>query len=122
MNLKHLTDKTLLNDLKMLVANERIFLTKILHHLWEVESRKLYSDLGYPTLFEYAKRELGYSEAAAGRRIQAARLIKQNPQVEKKIESGEISLSNAASAQRAFNQINKSDQPAGIHLQKTVLS
>lgn len=109
MNLKHLTDKTLLSDLKMLVANERIFLTKILHHLWEVDARKLYSDLGYPTPFEYARKELGYSDAAAGRRIQAARLIKQHPQVEKKIESGEISLSNAASAQRTFSQNNISD-------------
>lgn len=102
MNLKHLTDKTLLEDLKMLVANERVFLTKILHHLKEVEDRKLYSDLKYSSLFDYAVKELGYSEAAASRRIQAARLIKHIPSLVTKIESGALSLSNLAKAQRMF--------------------
>ena len=37
MNLKHLTDKTLLTDIKALVIKEREFLTKILHHLKEME-------------------------------------------------------------------------------------
>jgi hypothetical protein len=108
MNLKHVTDKTLLEDLKMLVANERIFLTKILHHLREVDDRKLYSDLKFSSLFEYAMKELGYSEASASRRIQAARLLKQIPTIEKKIESGALSLSNLAKAQRSFlsNNIN----------------
>lgn len=104
MNLKHLTDKQLLNDLKMLVSSERVFLTQILHHLREVEDRKLFSELGYSSLFEYTQKELGYSEPAAGRRIQAARLIKRLPEAEKKIESGTLSLTNAAKANTLFQR------------------
>lgn len=103
MNLKHVSDKTLLKDLKMIVANERVFLTKILHHLLEIDERKLYSDLKYASLFEYAVRDLGYSEASASRRIQAARLLKQVPSIERRIES------NLANAQRMFNENNVRD-------------
>jgi hypothetical protein len=109
MNLKHLVDRVLLEDLKMLVANERVFLTKILHHIREVDDRKLYSDLNYTSLYDYAVKELGYSEAAASRRIQAARLLKQIPSIEIKIESGALSLSNLAKAQRSFTMNNIKD-------------
>lgn len=111
MNLKHLTDKVLLEDLKMLVASERVFLTKILHHLKEVEDRKLYADLKYTSFFDYVVKELGYSEAAASRRIQAARLLKQIPALEKKIESGSLNLTNLAKAGRMFKE-NEIKNPA----------
>ena len=47
MNLKNLKDNELLFQTKQLVQNERQVLTKILHHLREVERRKRFSDLGY---------------------------------------------------------------------------
>ncbi len=109
MNLKHLKDNELLSNTKELVQNERQLLTKILHHLLEVERRKLYSDLGYPSLFAYAVNELKYSEGQAGRRIQATRLLKELPQIEMKIESGELSLSNISQAQSFFREVKNTD-------------
>lgn len=94
MNLKHLTDKALLADLRILVANERELSTKVLHHLKEIDRRKLYSDLGYTSLFEYCLRELKYSEASAVRRIRAARSLGELPEIVKKIENGKLNLSN----------------------------
>jgi len=50
---------------------------------------------------------LGYSEGAAQRRIQAMRLIKHLPEVEKKIETGEISLTVASQVQGFFQREDK---------------
>jgi hypothetical protein len=104
MNLKHLTDRTLLIDTKALVSKEREFLTKILHHLKEIDKRKLYSDLGYSSLFDYCVRELGYSEGNAHRRIQTCRLLAAMPEIEKKIENGSLSMSNISQASTFFKQ------------------
>ena len=109
MDLQNLKDQELLSQIKQLVQNERQVLTKILHHLREVERRKLFSDLGYRSLFEYAIKELHYSEGQAGRRIQAMRLIRELPEVEKKIESGELSLSNISLAQSYFRDLKKAE-------------
>ncbi len=88
MQLKNLNDTALLTRTKQLTHDERQVLTSILHHLREIERRRLYSDLGYGSLFEFAVKELKYSEGQAGRRIQAIRLIKEIPAVEQKIASG----------------------------------
>lgn len=110
MNLKHLCDKTLLNDTKFLVFQERTCVTKILHHLKEIEARRLFADLKYGSLFEYAVKELGYSEAAANRRIHSARLLKDMPELEKKFASGELNLTNATMASQLFKGENIKDK------------
>jgi hypothetical protein len=47
MNLKHLTDKVLISETKRLVKDERELTTEVLHHLKEIDTRKLYSDFGF---------------------------------------------------------------------------
>lgn len=94
MNLKHLTDKTLLQDIKKLVQKELDSTTDVLHHLKEIERRKLFCDLGHSSMIDYAIKELGYSETSAIRRVKAARLIKEMPEISEKINDGSLSLSN----------------------------
>jgi hypothetical protein len=96
MNLKHLTDSTLLADTKSLVRQELALLSKILWHLKEVDSRRLYSELKYGSLFDYCTKELGYSESSAQRRITAARALGQFPEIAPKIEAGELTLATVA--------------------------
>jgi hypothetical protein len=84
MNLKHLTDKVLIEDTKVLVSKEREVLVQLLHHIKEIDSRKLYSDLGYSSLFAYLTKGLEFSESPACRRISAARLLKSHPEIENK--------------------------------------
>lgn len=105
MNLNHLGDNQLLAQIKTFVQSEREILVKILHHLREIERRKLFSDLGYKSLFDYAVGELKYSEGQAVRRIQAMRLLKDLPQLETKIASGALSLSNVQQAQTFFREV-----------------
>jgi hypothetical protein len=104
MNLKHLTDKALLLQTKNLASKEREITTEVLHHLKEVEKRRLFSDLKYSSMMEYLLKELGYSEAAAGRRLQASRILKDIPEIEKKIKDGSLSLSNLNKAAGFFKR------------------
>ncbi len=108
MDLRRLKDQELLSQTKKLVQSEREILTQMLHHLKEVERRKLFSELGYQSLFEYAVKELGYSEGQAGRRLQAMRLIKEFPDIEEKISSGTLNLSNISQAQSYFRDVKAS--------------
>jgi hypothetical protein len=109
MNLNLLTDQSLHQQLKSFVCQERTLVTKVLEHLQEVERRRLYSDFKRSSLFDYAVKELGYSEDQAHRRIQAMRLMKTLPEVKEKLSSGALSLTNAAKAQGLFRRASQSD-------------
>lgn len=101
---KRLGDEALLSKIKALVQEERKLTLSILHHLREVERRRLFAALAYPSLFEYAVRELGYSPSAAQRRISAMRLLRELPEMEAKIQEGKLSLPVVAQAQSFFHQ------------------
>ena len=104
MNLTEITDDRLLERIEKLCAEERELLTSILHHLREIERRKLYANLKYPSLFEYAVKHLGYSEDQAYRRISAMKLLRDLPELEEKINSGELQLSHLGMANTFFNK------------------
>ncbi len=107
MSLQNLSDKALLTNTEILVARARELRTEILHHLREIERRRLYADLQQPSLFAYCVNILKYSNAQADRHIKAMRLLKELPQIEEKITSGELSLTSAAKVKEFFNQEEK---------------
>jgi len=109
MDLKKIKDNELLLQIKEYVSDERRALVCILAHLREIERRRLYSERGFKSLFDYAVGELSYSEDQAARRIQAMRLIKDVPEVEHKIASGELSLSNAHQVQTLFRNLEQKE-------------
>lgn len=112
MDLKHLTDQCLLDDTKNLANKERHLVTVILRHLAEIQKRRLFSKVGCSSLFTYCTDVLRYSEAQAHQKISAMRLMLEVPELEKKIEKGEISVTNVAQAQSFFNQENKTSKIA----------
>lgn len=120
MDLKHLTDKTLLNDTKKLAAEYRSVTTQLLHHLKEVDNRKLYSDLGYSCLFNYVVQELGFSEPSAAGRIKAARLLSEIPEIESKIVSGDLNLTNIGKAADAFRHEKIIDKDFKLQVLETL--
>lgn len=89
----------LLDRTKILVAQERRITLELIDHLREVDRRMLHAELGYGSLWEFCTKELGLSEGAAQRRIQAMRLIRDVPEARESLESGRLSLSNAAKVQ-----------------------
>ncbi len=104
MDLRNIPDHELLVNISALAQSERLTVSKILHHLHEIERRRLYSELGCGSLFEYAVKHLQYSEGQAGRRIQAMRVLAELPEIEDKVTSGALSLSNLAQAQGFFRE------------------
>jgi hypothetical protein len=89
------------------VKEERKLGLEILHHLREIERRKLFAEVGYPSLFLYCVKHLGYDEAGAQRRIASMRLLKEIPELEEKIQEGKFSISTLAKAQLFFKNEEK---------------
>ena len=104
LTLKKLSDDFLLSQTKALVQKERKLNIEILQHLQEIESRKLYLERGFSSLFDYAIRELGYGEGAAYRRIKAMKLCQDIPETKTQIESGQLNLSTASQLQNFFEK------------------
>ena len=102
--IKQLSNQELLAQTKLLVQKERNLHIQVLHHLKEIDSRKLYFKMGFSSLFDYAVRELGYSEGAAYRRIKAMKLCRDLPETESRLKSGRLSLSAACQLQTFFEK------------------
>ena len=52
----------------------------------EIDSRRLYLEIGYASLWAYCTGALKYSEASAQRRIEAMRALREIPVLAEKIE------------------------------------
>ena len=75
-----------------------------LHHLNEIQRRMLHRKRGYPSLFEYAVRELHYSKGCAWRRIMVMKLCRDVPGIEAKLRSGELNLTTVSQLQNAIEK------------------
>ena len=104
---KQLSNKELLSLTKLLVQKERNIHIQVLRHLVEIDSRKLFFRQGFSSLFDYAVRELSYSEGAAYRRIKAMRLCQDLPETASRLQSGRLSLSTASQLQVFFEKQDK---------------
>ena len=105
--LSALSNKNLDEKLNQLISSEREMLTEIIIHIREVDSRKMYLDFGYASLFDYLTLRMGYANASAQRRINAARLSMEVPEVINHIESGGINLSQISVMAQALRQAPK---------------
>ena len=99
-----LSDRELLRETRNLVRHERHLQGAVIDHLAEIEARGLYLERGFSSLFDYAVRELGYSDAAAARRIGAMRLCTDQPDAREGLRDGSLTLSAAAELQWAFDR------------------
>ena len=99
-----LSDRELLRETRNLIRHERHLQGAVIDHLTEIEARGLYLQRGFSSLFDYAVRELGYSDAAAARRIGAMRLCADQPDAREGLRDGSLTLSAAAELQWAFDR------------------
>ena len=97
-----LGDQQLLDQTKRLAANQRCLEVHILDHLDEIDRRGLALRRGFSSLFDYAVRELRFTDAAAQRRIQAMRLCRRHGWVRASLQSGELSMTAAAQLETTF--------------------
>ena len=99
-----LSDRELLRETSNLVRHERHLQGAVIDHLAEIEARGLHLQRGFSSLFDYAVRELGYSDAAAARRIGAMRLCADQADAREGLRDGSLTLSAAAELQWAFDR------------------
>lgn len=104
--IKKMSSQELLSHARKLATDERKATVALVESLAEIDRRKLYLENGYGSLWEFATQYLKLSEGSAQRRIQAARLLIDVPEVKASLELGSLSLSNAAKVQ-GFRQKEK---------------
>lgn len=97
--MKHLSSCQLLAHTKALVDDERRATVALIEHLAEISRRRLFAERGFSSMWEFCTQELGLSEGADQRRLQAMRLLEETPEAAQLIRSGKLSLSNAAKMQ-----------------------
>ena len=103
-----LPDYLLLSQTRQLARHEQALQILVLDHLREIEARRLHLTRGYGSLFDYVVRELGYTAAAAWRRIKAMRLCEQTSGARELLQDGSLNLSNAAQLQNLFERSDRS--------------
>ncbi len=87
-----------------LVKEERRLTGLVIESLQKIFEQKIYLQMGYSSMFEYATKALSYSEACAYRRISAVRMTQEIPEVKEKIDSGSLNLTNLTLAQSFFSK------------------
>ena len=95
-----LTENQITQGLKHAVSREKGATLQVLEYLKEVERRKLYAVYAYSSLFEYAVKELKYSEAQASERINSMRLLNDLPEIKDMLKTGALSITTASQIQR----------------------
>ena len=92
--LKALTDNEVDERTVNLARQERVITERLLWHMKEVEVRRIY--LNHPdcgSLHAYAVRVLKMSDGSAGRRVNAARMLRDFPELGEQIVEGTTNLS-----------------------------
>ena len=107
-----LSDDRLLERTKELSGVEHHLEVVVIDHLREIHKRRLYLRRGFSSLFDYAVRELGYSDAAAWRRIKAMRLCAEVDGVRERLQDGSMTLNAAAQLQHAFDRRERKKERA----------
>lgn len=106
-NFKSQPDQNIISELRLAIQEERKLTLQILQLINEAHDRRLYAGAGFSTLFEWLTKEFGYSAAAAMRRLDSARALRDVPSIEKKIETGEVNLTNLAKVQSVIRSEEK---------------
>ncbi|RYZ83180.1 MAG: hypothetical protein EOP06_20420, partial [Proteobacteria bacterium] len=105
--LQKLSDAELLFDTLEAIKAERAATSIVVKYFREISARELYLRHACSSLFQFATEKLGYCAASAQARINAMELVVALPEVEKKIETGELSLTAAAKVQSFFRAEKK---------------
>ena len=116
-NLKKLSDAALIEGFKNLILREKRLGDLILLNLQEMNSRRIYAQLGYGSLFEFLVKYFHLSESSAYQRISAMKLIQSIPEARTALISGETNLSTMAATQGFIRKL-ESEKKAALSFQE----
>ena len=95
-NWREITNEDLHSLTMSAAKSEKSATLVLLEHLAEIDRRRLYAEMGFPSLWIYVHELLGYSESQTSERVSAMRLMVKIPEVKKELEAGKISLTSTA--------------------------
>lgn len=121
MKIQNLSSTVLHEKLVSISSAERKLTLELLHHLQEFDRRKLYAERGHPSLFEYVVHELKYSESAAQRRIFAMRALRDLPELEEQVRSGELKVTQLAQVQSFLRMEQKQGKRFTVQEKKELI-
>ena len=107
MDLKSFSDSVLLAEMKLKVETEKWTTAEIIEFVKEVERRRLFVKLEFNSLFDFMTGYFGYTPGSAQRRIDAARLLRDIPEVKEDLASGELNLMQVSALARAVREKQK---------------
>ncbi len=89
-----------------LAGDERQVQVEFLLHLDEFDRRRAYLDLGFGSLWEYCREALHLREGAAGRRINAMRVLRRFPALAGAVRDGRLCLSTLSLLSQVLTEEN----------------
>ena len=105
--MNRLSNDELLLNLESEFAREREASHRILLYLLEMQSRRLFADRGYSSMFTMLIQHYRLSESAANDRLRALELISAVPVAEEKFVANDLNLTTLAMAQRQIRREEK---------------
>jgi hypothetical protein len=93
-DVKSLTDDALRHGLLELVVHDRKTTVRLLIHLGEFDSRRLYRAEGYASMYVYCVGALKMSEDVAKKRIRVARKARAYPRILRDLADGSLTLTS----------------------------
>ena len=109
---REMKNEPLLARLGKLAKAERELTAEVVEFIAEVKRRRLYLSQGCTSLFAFLTCRLGYSESAAQRRIEAARILEDVPELKDDLKSGEINLSQVGVIAQGLRQQKQQQEQA----------
>jgi hypothetical protein len=108
MSLKHLSDRELIMSTKSALRDLRQTEVHLLRHFAEIAARRLWTDAG--SLYKFLAQTFELTDDQIYPRLQAMRLIHALPELEVKVETGQLTVTNALKAQQVFAAESKTRQ------------
>ncbi|RYZ96170.1 MAG: HNH endonuclease [Proteobacteria bacterium] len=93
--------------IKAKVAIETKLTAEVVRMLADFESSGARARYQFASLYAFCTDYLGYSKGSAWRRVAAVDLLRRDPSVGEKLDSGELNLSNAAKIESVFKEAAK---------------
>lgn len=103
---RHVSDASLVDELKKALSSERQALAQFLIHLSEYDCRRLYEVDGYSSLFKFLVDGLCLSEPAAAKRLAAMRVLRRWPEVSVRLAEGAIHLTGLYALSKHLTENN----------------
>ena len=101
-----LSDTQLVAEVERLAVTQRSNNAALIASLAELDARKLYLGLGFPSLFSYCTERLRLSRHAAYNRIEAARTARRFPVVLDLLASGDVTMTSVALLNKYLTEAN----------------